>query len=206
MTDADVLRRIAGVDAYLVDQAQKGRFDRPLRVVDLGAGGGRNLTWFLTSDHAHEVHAVEPDAEHRAAMGERLAALGTALAPERVHATTIEDCALPERSFDLVICNAVLHFARDEEHFRDLFARGAALVAPGGMWFARLATSIGMEGRTLPLGRGWHALPDGSERYLADEALLRRVAAEADLSWLEPLKTTLVERARAMSTWVLTRD
>jgi len=203
--DADVLRRIGGVDAYLVDQAQKGRFDRPMRVVDLGAGGGRNLAWFLTSDHPHVVHAVEPDAERLAALAERLAAVGADPAAARVHPTTIEDCSLPERGFDVVVCCAVLHFARDEAHFRELFARGAALVAPGGTWFARLATTIGMEGRTRPLGRGWHALPDGSERFLADEALLREVTAEAGLAWLEPLKTTLVERERAMSTWVLTR-
>ena len=122
-----------------------GRFGPGARIVDLGAGGGRNLSWFLTSDAGYEVHAVEPNPDGLLAFAERRAQLGVELAPERIHACTIEECSLPAQSFDLVILNAVLHFARDEDHFRALFRRSFELVAPGGVFFARLATTVGLE-------------------------------------------------------------
>jgi hypothetical protein len=77
------------------------------------------------------------------------------------------------------------------------------VLRPGGLFFARLATTIGMEGRVHPLDGRWYHLPDGSRRFLADEEMLRNAAARLGGTRLDPLKTTLVEDLRAMTTWVL---
>lgn len=204
-SDTHVMRRLAGVDVYLVDLILEGRFGAGARVVDLGAGGGRNLTWFLTSDEHYDVHAVEPNPEALAAFAERRARLGVDLEADRIHAQTIEDQSLAPRSFDLVILNAVLHFATDAAHFDVLVDRAFDLVAPGGILFARLATTIGVEGRVQPLANGWYALPDGSTRFLADEERIAAAEERLGAVRVKPLKTTVVERLRAMTTWVLTR-
>ena len=36
-----------GIDIYLFDQLLKGRFTPPMRVLDAGCGGGRNLSLLL---------------------------------------------------------------------------------------------------------------------------------------------------------------
>jgi hypothetical protein len=49
-------------------------------------------------------------------------------------------------------------------------------------------------------------LPDGSERYLVDEARLTKLAAELGGQLIDPLKTTVVQNQRAMTTWVMRKD
>ena len=74
------------------------------------------------------------------------------------------------------------------------------------MLFCRLASSIGMEDRVQPLGGRRFALPDGSERYLVDEAMLMDLTASLGGRLLDPLKTTVVQNQRCMTTWVVRKD
>jgi hypothetical protein len=77
------------------------------------------------------------------------------------------------------------------------------VLEPGGIFFARLASSVGIEERiTLLEGRRYH-LPDGSDRFLVDEAMLRSVTAELGGEFIELIKTTVVENLRSMTTWVV---
>jgi len=79
------------------------------------------------------------------------------------------------------------------------------VLKPGGIFFARLASSIGMEDKVeLIEGRRYH-LPDGSDRFLVDEAMLIRVTAALGGELFEPIKTTLVQNMRAMTTWCVTK-
>ena len=73
----------------------------------------------------------------------------------------------------------------------------------GGMLFCRLASSIGIERRVTPLTGRRHLLPDGSERYLVDEALLLQLTAELGGQLIDPIKTTVVQDQRSMTTWVI---
>ncbi len=79
------------------------------------------------------------------------------------------------------------------------------LVRNGGIFFCRLASTIGMEGRFTPLGDGRFRLPDGSERYLVDEETLTALAGELSGELIDPLKTTVVQDRRCMTTWVMRR-
>jgi hypothetical protein len=77
------------------------------------------------------------------------------------------------------------------------------VLAPGGLFFCRLASTIGMEGRVQPAGGRRYRLPDGSERYLVDESLLLGLSRGLGGRLVDPLKTTVVQDARCMTTWVL---
>ncbi len=108
-----------------------------------------------------------------------------------------------EDGFDVVLSSAVLHFARDEEQWQAMVNEMWRLLMSGGIFFARLASTIGMEQQVkLIEGRRYH-LPDGSDRFLVDEAMLRRVTATLGGDFIEPIKTTVVENMRAMTTWVV---
>jgi hypothetical protein len=96
-----------------------------------------------------------------------------------------------------------LHFARDDQQF-DAMLRGSwRMLKPGGLWFCRLASTIGMEHRLRQISGRRFILPDGSERYLVDEALLIDLTAKMGGQLLDPLKTTVVQDQRSMTTWVV---
>ena len=178
------------IDIYLFDQLLRGRIAPGMRIVDVGCGYGRNLTYFLRE--GYEVYGVDADPRAIAALP----------APNfRVEA--IESMSFPDAFADVVIASAVLHFARDDAEF-DAMLRGAwRVLKPGGLFFCRLASSIGIEDLIARRAGRRFLLPDGSERYLVDEPLLMHLTEQLGGKLLDPLKTTVVQNQRSMTTWVL---
>ena len=62
------------------------------------------------------------------------------------------------------------------------------------MLFARLASNIGLEAAIGPAGRRVR-LPDGSDRFVVDEAMLLEWTARLGGQLLDPIKTTNVQQA-----------
>ena len=188
-------------DIYLLDQLLRGRIRPGMSLLDVGCAGGRNLTYFLRA--GYDVTGVDPDAGAIESVRALAAELAPDLPPERFRAGSVEDLAALGRSFDVVVCIAVLHFARDEAHF-DRMLRGLwSAVRPGGMFLARLASSIGIEERIEPLGGRRFLLPDGTQRFLVDEARLLAATEALGGTLLDPIKTTNVQNLRCMTTWAV---
>jgi hypothetical protein len=80
------------------------------------------------------------------------------------------------------------------------------VLKPGGLFFCRLASSIGMERQVKRRKGRRFLLPDGSERYLVDEALLVTLTEELGGQLMDPLKTTVVQNQRCMTTWIVRKD
>jgi hypothetical protein len=76
------------------------------------------------------------------------------------------------------------------------------VLAPDGLFFARMASSIGLESR-IPQSRGRVRLPDSSERFVVDERLLLEWTERLGAEMLDPIKTTNVQHQRCMTTWCL---
>ena len=188
------------IDIYLFDQLLRGRVAQSARVLDAGCGGGRNLVYLLRA--GYDVYGVDANAEAIASVR----ALASALAPGR-GADRFVAQAIETMSFDafagFVISSAVLHFARDDEHFARMLEASWRAVRPGGIFFCRLASSIGMEDRMAPLGNGRFRLPDGSDRYLVDESAILDWTRRLGGTLIDPIKTTIVQDARSMTTWVM---
>jgi ubiquinone/menaquinone biosynthesis C-methylase UbiE len=117
----------------------------------------------------------------------------------------LEALTFPDGMFDVAIYSAVLHFARDDAHFDAMVREAWRVVRPGGMLFARLASTIGIESQVRRIEGRRFSLPDGSERYLVDEALLMSLMVTLGGQLLDPLKTTVVQGQRAMTTMVVRR-
>ena len=189
------------IDIYLFDQLLKGRLTPDMRVLDAGCGGGRNLVYLL--QHGFQVWGVDSNPD----SVERTRSLASRLAPEsdleRFVVTPVERLPHPDGAFDFVISSAVLHFAPDEAAFDAMVDDMWRVLAGGGVMFARLASTIGLENRVEPIEGRRHRLPDGSVRFLVDEAMLldrtRRLGGEL----LDPIKTTVVQDMRSMTTWVV---
>jgi SAM-dependent methyltransferase len=188
------------IDIYLFDQLLRGRFDDRRRVLDAGCGNGRNLIYFL--QHGFDVRAVDADAAAVGAVRQLAASLNPGLPSNRIHHGSLDSLPWADCSTDAVICSAVLHFARDEREFTAMLEEMWRTLAPGGLFFARLATSIGLE-QYLPSPTGWVRLPDGSERFVVDERALLNWTSALGGRLVDPLKTTNVQNTRCMTTWVM---
>ena len=187
------------IDIYLFDQLLRNRIVPGMRVFDAGCGGGRNLVYLLRI--GYDVCGNDADA---AAIAQ-VRALAQSLAPGRPHdfrVEPIEQTSFPDRHANAVVASAVLHFARDAEHFAAMLGQLWRVLAPGGIFFARLASTIGIAGEVTPLGGGRYRLPDGSTRFLVDAAAIEHWTARLGGTLLDPIKTTVVHQQRAMTTWV----
>jgi tellurite methyltransferase len=197
---AELRAQFGEIDIYLFDQLLRGRFDRRQRILDAGCGGGRNLPFFLTHGFVVHVSDIEPGAIDVVRVLAR--ELDVPLPDDRVHCGSLESLPWAGGVVDAVVCSAVLHFARDERQFAAMLQEMWRVLAPGGLFFARLATSIGIE-RYLPVPTGRVRLPDGSERFVMDEHGLLDWTTRLGGTLLDPLKTTNVQNLRAMTTRVI---
>ncbi len=121
---------------------------------------------------------------------------------ERFRVEPVEQMSWEDESFEVVLSSAVLHFARSESHWRAMINEMWRVLRPGGIFFARLASSIGIENQVQLLQGRRYRLPDGSDRFLVDEAMLLDTAAKLGAEFLDPIKTTVVQNLRAMTTIV----
>jgi tellurite methyltransferase len=187
------------IDIYLFDQLLKGRYDDCKKVIDVGCGGGRNLFYFLRN--GYEVFGVDPNPQGVEAVKQLSATLAPGNPLQNFEVAAAEDLPYPDASFDLVISSAVLHFARDENHFEAMLRSMFRILKPGGYFFARLASDIGIEKLVISLGNGRYLLPDGSERFLVNELTLLHYTQTLNGRLYEPIKTTNVQNMRCMTTW-----
>lgn len=197
----DLREQLGDVDIYLLDQLLKGRLAPGTKVLDAGCGGGRNLVYFLRN--GYPVCGVDEDPRAVSQVRGLAAQLAPDLPAESFQTASLSEIPFPDGRFDAVICSAVLHFARDEAQFDRMLDEMWRVLKPGGLFFARLASTIGIEGLIRNLQGRRYLLPDGSERFLVDEAMLIRTAERLGGTWIEPLKTTIVQNQRSMTTWVL---
>lgn len=197
----DLVEQFGGIDIYLFDQMLRGRLPQGTRILDAGCGAGRNLVYFLRE--GYEVFGLDQSAGAISRVRGLAASLSPTSPADNFVVAAVEEMPFPDDHFGAVISSAVLHFARDAGHFRAMLGEMWRVLAPGGLFFARLASSIGIEGLIEPVGEGRYLLPDGSERFLVDEAALASAAEELGAAWLDPLKTTNVQNQRCMTTWVL---
>ena len=192
------------IDIYLFDQLLKGRVTPGMRILDAGCGYGRNLVYFLRE--GYEVFGADADAQ----AVDHVRSLACKFAPDlpasnfRVEA--VEQMSFEDSCADVVISNTVLHLAADEAQFERMLLGSWRVLKPGGLFFCRLASLIGMENQFERIAGRRYRSPDGAERYLVDEALLVSLAARLGGELADPLKTTVVQNQRAMTTWVVRKN
>ena len=190
--------KFGDIDIYLFDQLLRGRFDQRPRVLDAGCGDGRNLTYFLRRGFTCFGIDRDPVAiEHVRAFAAQLA---PDLPLENFLTGELDHLPWDDASMNASICSAVLHFASDLAHFDRMLQELWRVLARDGMLFARLASNIGLEDFVGAAGRRVR-LPDGSDRFVVDEAMLLERTQRLGGQLLDPIKTTNVQQQRCMTTW-----
>ena len=229
MSENNLQELFGNIDIYLFDQLLKGRVVAGMRVLDAGCGTGRNLVYLLRN--GYEVFGVDESEQAIREIRKLASVLAPQLPADNFRVEPVERMSFGREAnsrqqtvntkevfaagaveknatenFDVVLSSAVLHFARDEEQWQAMVDEMWRVLKPGGIFFARLASTIGIEDKVkLIEGRRYH-LPDGSDRFLVDEAMLKKVTAAIGGEFIEPIKTTVVENLRAMTTWVVRKS
>ncbi len=187
MNFRDLNRAIGNLDLYLLDQILKGRFEGRTKILDAGCGEGRNLPYFV--NNGYEVHGVDldPKAVVMAMMSYRSVPKGNWSAGD------IESLPWSNDFFDAVICSAVLHFARDYDHFHSMMTELIRLLKPGGLLFIRMATTIGLSREE----------PDSGFTYLLEPEQLYNIDKLYPLNFMELPKSIVVNDQRSMGVLVM---
>jgi tellurite methyltransferase len=192
------------IDIYLFDQLLRERITPGMRIFDAGCGSGRNLVYLLRA--GYEVFAADPNRNAVEETRDLAASLAPALPADNFRVEAVEAMSFPDAFVDVALSSAVLHFARGDDHFGAMLRGTWRVLKPGGLHFCRLASSIGIEQLIQPIRGRRCLLPDGSERYLVDEELLVSLTHELGGQLLDPLKTTVVQNQRSMTTWVVRKN
>jgi len=205
MTPSDLRAAFGGIDIYLFDQILRGRIEPGARILDAGCGNGRNVVYFMQA--GYDVSAIDADAAAIASVRALAAQLAPSLGADHFRAEPLAHSSFSDGCADVVISSAVLHFATDDADFMTMLRGSWRLLAPGGLFFARLASTIGIEDQVRPLSPNSRRcrLPDGSDRYLVDAPMLMLLTADLGGRLLDPIKTTVVHGQRSMTTWVMAK-
>lgn len=193
--------QLGEIDIYLFDQLLKDRILPGMCILDAGCGGGRNLVYFLRN--GYEVFGVDQSREAIMQVRRMASELHPSLPEENFVVSVIEELPYEAERFDVVISSAVLHFSIDEPHFYRMIDEMWRVLKPGGLFFARMASTIGIEKLIVHVEGRKFLLPDRTVRFLVDEEMLTSIANRFKAQWLDPLKTTNVQNLRCMTTWVL---
>jgi tellurite methyltransferase len=196
--------QFGAIDIYLFDQLLRERITPGMRIFDAGCGSGRNLVYLLRQ--GFEVFGVDSDPRALQATRDLAASIAPRLPADNLRLEAIEAMSFPDAFADVLISSAILHFAQSDDHFRAMLQGSWRALKPGGLLFCRLASSIGIENQIQPIAGRRFQLPDGSERYLVDEAFLMKVTEELGGQLADPLKTTVVQNQRAMTTWIVWKN
>jgi ubiquinone/menaquinone biosynthesis C-methylase UbiE len=196
--------QFGNIDIYLFDQLLKNRFTPGMTVLDAGCGSGRNLAYLMQS--GYQVFGVDRSGEAIEQARQQAAALAPELPEANFQECAIERMPFPDGEFDVVISSAVLHFATDEQHLDQMLQELWRVLKPGGLMFCRLASSIGLEDRVVHLDGRRYRLPDGTDRFLVDQAMLLSLTEELGGELADPIKTTNVQDQRCMTTWVVRKS
>jgi len=194
-----VQEQFGQIDIYVFDQILRGNIAGGMKVLDAGCGYGRNLVHLLRE--GAEVYALDANPEGVAHVRALARELAPNLSDENFQVGVIERMPFADGFADIVMCSSVLHFAKDERHFLAMVEELWRVLRPGGLLFVRLGSRIGMD---FPrLRANIYRIGDGSEWFLVDEAVLLQMTKQMDAVLVDPLKTTIVQDHRCMTTWVL---
>ena len=195
----NVQEQFGQIDIYVFDQILRGNIAAGMTVLDAGCGYGRN--WVHLLREGCDVFALDANAEGVEHVRQLAGILAPGLPAQNFRVGQLEAMPFEDGFADVVICNSVLHFARDEKHFLAMVEELWRCVQPGGMLFCRLGSRIGMEFERV---RGHiYRIGDGAEWFLVDEAVLLQMTRQMGGILVDPLKTTIVQDYRCMTTWVV---
>ncbi len=194
-------RLLGNVDIYLLDQILKGRFTKDMKILDAGCGEGRNTVYFV--NQGYQIFGIDPDELAIQYCRFQSKSLKKEYDAHRFQIGRLEEIPFHAEAFDVVICSAVLHFAKNVDNFRQMISEIYRVLKPGGIFWFRMCTGFGgILNSAKEIGNGFFELPDGSERFVLQTKDLEQVL-DLGFEYVEEPKTVLVLDQREMGVFVM---
>ena len=199
MSNSNIKDLIAKTDIYLIDQIVKDRYQTSETILDAGCGSGRNLHWFYHNNF--KIYGIDQNET-------QIEDLKKKYSKQKDHfsVSSLEKMEFKVEFFNHIICNAVLHFAKNKAHFKTMFSELLRVLKPKGSLFIRVASNIGIEDKIFPISEGVFKLPDGTTRFLLTKTLFSELQKEFQFKMLETFKTVNVNDLRSMTTLVIQKE
>ncbi|HCB47339.1 MAG TPA: SAM-dependent methyltransferase, partial [Algoriphagus sp.] len=134
-------RLLGNVDIYLLDQILKGRFTKEMKILDAGCGEGRNTAYFV--NQGYQIFGIDPDEFAIQYCRFQSKSLKNEYDAHRFQIGRLEEIPFHGEAFDVVICSAVLHFAKNVDNFRQMISEIYRVLKPGGIFWFRMCTGFG---------------------------------------------------------------
>jgi ubiquinone/menaquinone biosynthesis C-methylase UbiE len=196
--DVKVLKKELGnIDIYLLDQILKDRIKQSDKILDAGCGSGRNLIYFANNNF--DIYGIDSDKVKIESLQKQYNATNFKIAK-------LEKIPFDDAKFDYIICNAVLHFAKNTVHFFNQFTELLRVLKPNGTIFIRMTSNFGIEHKVIEIGGNVYEIPDQTQRFLLTKPLLKKLQTDFNFTFIEPLKTVNVNNLRCMSTLVIKKS
>lgn len=186
---------IGEIDIYLLDQILKERYAENAVILDAGCGEGRNLKWFY--NNSYKIYGVDSNTRKIDFVKEKYKRQ-----KEHFSVQNLDLLSFDNNQFDHIICNAVLHFAQNTQHFLNMFSELIRVLKHNGTLFIRMANMEGIKDRVVAISDGIYKLPDKTNRFLLTDSLLHKLILEYPIKMLEPQKSVYVNNERSMCTLV----
>lgn len=196
-----MLDQLGKMDVYLIDQLQKGRINKSMKILDAGCGYGRNCEYFIKNDF--EIYGVDKKEEAVLELKENINKWNPEFDKNNFQTNNLIKTAFPDSNFDFIISSAVLHFSENRNHFIQLFNEMCRVLKKEGILFIRMTAKHTIEHLAKKINEDVYLLPDGSTRYLLDRGVLQKLMIENNLAFIDPFKTVNVADVRSMSTIVV---
>ncbi len=190
---------IGNIDIYLLDQILKERYQTNSIILDAGCGNGRNLKWFY--NNRFTIYGIDANIDVINTVRKKYKEQATHFSVQNVDTLNFDT-----NKFDHIVCNALLHFAQNEIHFKKMFSELVRVLKSSGTIFIRMATLEGMEKYVSEISDGRFHLPDGTDRFLLTAELLNLILKTFRLKLIEPIKYINVENTRCMATFILKKE
>lgn len=201
MTIQQLNKELGNIDIYLLDQILKNRYSKDAKILDAGCGEGRNIIYFLNNNY--NVYGIDNNEDAIRMLHFLVGSGYPSVSKNNFQVCSIERMPFEVNSFDVVICSAVLHFARDHSHFESMFKALINVLKIYGQIFIRMTSDIGIDTSSFEQNGDLYHLGDGSTRYLITRELISELMKKYSLELIEPIKSTNVNDLRSMATIVL---
>lgn len=200
MTVPQLNKYLGNIDLYLLDQILKNKIPINANILDAGCGEGRNLIYFL--NNGYEVCGIDQNPDAIKMLQFIIAANYPQYSKNNFQVGQLSHLPYDDKSFEFIICSAVLHFAQSESHFLEMMDELDRVLAVKGRLFIRMTSDIGLRGHEK-MDNDLHQVPNGSIRFLITEPMIESLLSKYNYRKTEPVKTVVVENNRCMTTLVL---
>lgn len=203
MTVPQLNKYLGNIDLYLLDQILKNKIPINANILDAGCGEGRNLIYFL--NNGYEVCGIDQNPDAIKMLQFIIGANYPQYSKDNFQVGQLSHLPYDDKSFEFIICSAVLHFAQSESHFWEMMDELDRVLAVKGRLFIRMTSDIGLKGHER-LDNKLYQLPDGSIRFLINEGMIETLLSKFNYVKIEPIKTVIVEEKRCMTTLVFEKN